>query len=257
MFSFLNSLTNPYDRKARIAPVVLCAVPLFAPILFFVPEFGQNQRIAIALFLYCGGAFFLVQVGRDRGKKLEPTLYKKWCGKPSVAMLRHLDGRINSQTKSRYRNFLQRAVPELTLASREEERSNPEEADRGYESANSWLLANTRDKERFNLLFTANINYGFRRNMWALKSWAISLDVCALLVSLVWIGIDCSWKCDFPTTFHTIQATPLMWVSLIIICIHSLFFALIIRPNWVKVSAEGYAKQLLEACDSFEKDFPT
>ena len=69
------------------------------------------------------------------------------------------------QQRNRYRAFLQVAVPALALASPEEERTNPDEAEDGYESANSWLLAQTMDRERFRLQFAENINYGFRRNV--------------------------------------------------------------------------------------------
>ena len=85
-------------------------------------------------------------------------------------------------TKNRYRAFLQVAVPTLALASPEEERTNPEAADDGYESANSWLLAQTMDRERFRLQFAENINYGFRRNVWALRPWAFCLEAIAIVV---------------------------------------------------------------------------
>ena len=145
----LNSLFDPYDRKARLAPALLCALPLSVSLLLLVPQVGAIWGAVGGLILYCGGAKFLTQVGRDRGKFLEPKLYASWGGKPSVAMLRHSDTRLNAPTKNRYRAFLQRAVPELTLASTEEEQINPEAAEDGYESANSWLLAQTRDLERF------------------------------------------------------------------------------------------------------------
>ena len=153
MMDMLNSLFDPYDRKARLAPALLCALPLFVSLLLLVPEVGTLWGAVGGLVLYCGGAKFLTQVGRDRGKVQEPALYASWGGKPSVAMLRHSDTRLNAPTKNRYRAFLQRAVPGLALASPEEERADPEAADDGYESANAWLLAQTGDRERFPLLF--------------------------------------------------------------------------------------------------------
>ena len=141
MMDMLNSLFDPYDRKARLAPALLCALPLFVSLLLLIPEVGAIWAAVGGLILYCGGAKFLTQVGRDRGKVLEPKLYASWGGKPSVAMLRRSDTRLNASTKSRYRAFLQRTVPELALASPEEERISPESAEDGYESANSWLLA--------------------------------------------------------------------------------------------------------------------
>ena len=125
MLDTLNSLLDPYDRKARLAPALLCGLPLFVSIALLIPEIGTIWATVGGLLLYCGGATFLAQIGRDRGKVLEPSLHEAWGGTPSVAMLRHRDSRLNALTKSRYRTFLQRTVPEVTLASLEAERTCP------------------------------------------------------------------------------------------------------------------------------------
>jgi len=246
----LKFLFDPYDRKARLAPALLCALPLFVSLLLLVPQVGPIWAAVGGLVLYCGGAKLLTQVGRDRGKVLEPKLYASWGGKPSMAMLRQSDTRLNAPTKNRYRAFLQAAVPELVLASPEEERNNPEAADDGYESANSWLLAQTRDRERFGLLFAENINYGFRRNVWALRPWAFALEAVALVVVGL-IALE-SWKEELTTTLSAIS--PELWASLVFILIHAFFFALKIRAVWVRLAAEAYAQQLLAACDILESD---
>ena len=176
MSGILSSLFDPYDRKARAAPALLCGLPLFVSVALLAPEVGTTWATVGGIVLYCGGATLLAQIGRDRGKVQEPRLYESWGGKPSLAMLRHRDSRLDPSTKERYRAFLGRTVPGLTLVSPDEERRSPEEADHGYESANSWLLAQTRDRERFGLLFRENINYGFRRNVWALRPWAFALE---------------------------------------------------------------------------------
>ena len=86
----------------------------------------------------------LIQIGRDLGKGLEKRLFQSWGGRPSAAMLRHADDRLEKPTKERYRRFLSEAVPGLTLASAVDERENPERAHAGDESANRWLLEQTR-----------------------------------------------------------------------------------------------------------------
>ena len=249
----LNSLLDPYDRKARLAPALLCALPLFVSLLLLVPEVGALWGAIGGLVLYCGGAKFLTQVGRDRGKVLEPTLYASWGGKPSVAMLRHSDSRLNAPTKNRYRAFLQRAVPGLALASPEEEKLNPDTAEEGYESANSWLLAQTRDRERFGLLFAENINYGFRRNVWALKPWAFALEAIAL-VAVALVALE-PWTRELSTTCRAIRVE--LWASLVFILVHASFFALKICPAWIRLAADAYAQQLLAACDALEIDRKT
>ena len=252
MSGILTSLFDPYDRKARVAPALLCGLPLLVSLALLIPEIGTMWATIGGLVLYCGGAMLLAQIGRDRGKILEPRLYESWGGKPSVAMLRHRDSRLDPLTKERYRAFLGRAVPGLKLASPEEERRCPEEADAGYKGANSWLLARTRNRECFGLLFRENVNYGFRRNVWALKPWAFALETIALVV--VGVTAFSSWTGELAAT---IQAGGVeWWASLVLTVLHALFFALKMRKGWVRLAAEAYAQQLLASCDVLESDQP-
>ena len=150
-------------------PGLFCGVPLVAFVVLLSPELGAIWVSIGAVVVYCGASLWLIQTVRDRGKALEARLYRSWGGKPSVAMLRHRDDRLDSTTKARYRRFLCGAVPDLVLASPEGERDDPEQADARLESANRWLLAQTTDHARFALLFTENMNYGYRRNLLGMR----------------------------------------------------------------------------------------
>ena len=145
MSDSLMPVLTPYDRKARLSPALLCGLPLIASAVLLIPQFGLIWGSIGGVAVYCGVSMLLIQVGRDLGKNLEGRLFQSWGGKPSVAMLRHADVRLDKPTKDRYHEFLSDSVPRLTLASPEDERENPEWADEGYESANRWLLEQTRD----------------------------------------------------------------------------------------------------------------
>ena len=248
MSDIFNSLFDPYDRKARLGPALLCGLPLVVSVVLLVPDLGALWATVGGIVLYGGGATFLVQIGRDRGKVLEPGLFRSWGGKPSVAMLRHTDPRLSAATKNRYRAFLERAVPELTLVSPAVEQRCSQKADDGYQSATDWLLTQTRDHERFALLFRENINYGFRRNVWALRPWAFGLETIAIVVVGA-IALN-SW------TEATIQTLNIeWWASLMLIVLHAFFFAFKILKAWVRLAAEAYAHQLLAACDVLEREW--
>ena len=248
MPGFLAFIFNPYDRKARLQPALLSTLPILVSIVLLIPEAGPIWAAVGGLILYCGGTTFLTQVARNRGKRLEPVLFQSWDGKPSVAMLRHSDRRLGVATKERYRSFLVSAVPGLKLASEEEERRCPEWAEDGYESATAWLLAQTRNRERFELLFRENINYGFRRNIWALRPWAFVIEGVAIILTLVlafnlWTG----------EPIITVQSVGLqIWVSIGLTLMHMLFFVFNVRKKWVRLTAEAYAQHLLAACDTLE-----
>ena len=253
MSDWLKPVLDRYDRKARLRPALLCGLPLLASVVLLIPEIGAIWGSIGVVVVYCGGSILLIQIGRDLGKALEGRLYQSWGGKPSAAMLRHTDSRLPKPTKDRYRNFLGSAVPGLALASPHEEEANPEHADAGYDSANRWLLEHTRDHARFALLFTENMNYGFRRNLLALKPIAFGIDAIALMLV---IGMAvASWRGD---SASTIQALSPEWgASLVITAGHTLLFVAHIRVDWVRMAAETYAQQLLAACDSLESAIHT
>ncbi len=183
------------------------------------------------------------------GRALEGGLYRQWGGKPSMAMLRYRDNRLSELTKDRYRSFLSSAVPGMELASRADEESDPELADAGYDTASSWLLEQTRDAGEFGLLLTENMNYGFRRNLLALKPVALGIDVVAAVFVLSMAAT--SWTGEVGSTMYALSLE--WWTSAVVIAAHSLVFLSYVRGEWVRRAAETYAGRLLGACDALER----
>ena len=95
MVEWLKPALDPYERKARLKPGLFCGLPLAASVVLLIPQLGAIWGSIGALVVYCGGSLWLIQSVRDRGKALEPLLYRSWGGKPSVAMLRHHDDRLD------------------------------------------------------------------------------------------------------------------------------------------------------------------
>ena len=248
MPDWLRPVLDRYDRKARLRPALLSGLPLIVAIVLLIPQAGALWGSIGVVVIYCGGSILLIQIGRDRGKTLEGKLYKRWGGKPSVAMLRHADSRLPTPTKDRYRRFLSNAVPGLTLPSPQEEQANVEQADARYDSANRWLLEHTRDHGQFGLLFVENMNYGFRRNLLGLKPIALGIDALALV--LVIALAVASWSGEIASTIPALS--PEWWASVLITSGHTLLFVTYIRGDWVRKAAEAFALQLLAACDSLE-----
>ena len=246
MSNFLALLFDPYDRKARVQPALLTVVPILVVCLLLIPQLSIMWATVGGVLLSCGSITLLAQVGRDRGKELEPMIFAAWGGKPSVAMLRHRDTRLAKPTKDRYRAFLTANISGLELASPEVEQQSPAQADDGYESSTAWLLAQTRDRARFRLIFQENINYGFRRNTWALRPWALAVDLIAIVLVLL-LESD-AWSGEIGTAIQAVSEPA--WMCLAVTLIHGLLFCFLVRPNWVKVAAEAYAYQLLGACDT-------
>lgn len=239
---------DPYDRKARLQPALLSALPFFVSLVLLIPQFGTVWGLVSGTVVYCGGTMFLKQLVRDRGKAHEQALFRSWDGKPSVAMLRHRDCRLFPPDKKRYRAFLKHSIPGLKLASKKEEKKSPQQADLEYQSATSWLIEQTRDRGRFGLIFRESMNYGFRRNLLALKPWALALDTGILLILALRLQ---PWTGSIGATLDLVSMSA--GVCAVLIFLHMLAYVFVIRPDWVRVTANEYAQRLLAACDVLSK----
>ena len=248
MIDTTSFLPDKYSVRARIVPVVLCLFPwlVYLPVKvsLHVLNWWFGPLLAIALLLVAE------HFGRLSGKKREAKLFASWGGVPSVAMLRHRDKRIDSTTKRRYHRFLQKAIPDLCVPTPEEEARQPELADHSYSAACSWLREQTRNKEEFHLLAEENCGYGFRRNTWGLKPVTIAFDLLLVvphITSLVLTLLELQWMKFVPTThLESIAITSLVLPHLLIVILTT-------NPNWIKIQAETYARQLLSSCDALRK----
>ncbi len=162
---------------------MLVPIALIVAVLGFKQSATEGTLFGLASSL--GFTFLLAQLVRDRGKAKEPWLFEKWNGKPTMAMLRHCDSRLNVHTRARYHTRLS-SMLRIKLPTSEQEKTKPADADAAYSTCGDYLLSRTRDKERFQLLFQENVNYGFRRNLWAMKP--VGVTICVLsLVALAFI----------------------------------------------------------------------
>ena len=177
---------------------------------------------------------------RDLGKKKEKTLFKTWGGKPTTKIFRHCESgqrvmRLHLHQK------LKMLIPNLELPTPEEEQADPNLADEVYETCVSFLREKTRDRKKFSLVFEENCNYGFRRNLWAMKPLGIIISIIGVVILAI------------PTivTFFKEGQSPSL---LLIGCGLGNLFLLggwlwWFTPNWVKTSADAYAERLLASCD--------
>ncbi len=187
-------------------------------------------------------------MGRERGKKIEPNLFNAWGGKPSVALIRHGDTRLNSVTKSRYHQFLQKNVPHFKLPSKDQEEKSPSAADEIYQTATDWLLSKTRDTTRFRLIFEENMNYGFRRNLYALKPIALILDfMLGACVIIVTAASESLISDDLVQILSQIDGY--LYIAFGVVIMHVLAMIFIVTKTWVKTTADAYGQQLLAACE--------
>jgi hypothetical protein len=243
---------DDYTIKARFWPGLLTGLPAAAGLSVIIPDLSWQKQLGTGVGGILVFAFLLAQIARSRGKRLEPRLFELWGGKPSVRLLRHRDTTIDVHTKARYhRNIEEISGGKLRLPSAAQESEDPHEADQVYEAATKLLIARTRDKSAFPLLYSENVNYGFHRNMWGFKPFGIAASLIGLALA-GWRLTDRVQRVhEAVTEFRFVQEET---VSPIVAAVISLLmlaiWAVWVRPEWVKIPANAYAERLLEASDS-------
>lgn len=239
---------DPYDRQARLYPALLALFPLAIVItIVFAQQASALGNLAVAA-AGCGALYWMAGVARDRGKRMEPDLFKDWGGKPSTQLLRHRNQAIDPVTKARVHTFLAAKLG-VAFPTAAQEAQEPGEADRLYESATRWLLEQTRETSKHRLLFTENISYGFRRNMLGMR-W---IGLTAAVLAAIWLVLD------------TAVALPATWADLgrllvtmptghrlgMTVCAAAAaVWVLGVSRDRIRASAFAYAERLVAACEA-------
>jgi hypothetical protein len=239
MFKYL----DPYTLRARLAPATIAAAPAFAFVALLISWSHFSVSNAIATIGLAVVMFALSDFARNRGKQIEPKLFDELGGKPSVTMLRFADDSFDRTTKARYLSFLAGKIGEAPPAEEQEQR-DPATADAFYERCGAWLRENTRNAKKFSILFSENVTYGYRRNLFALKWPALALNLVVVLV--------CLWAMAGGAPFAALGALQSrVAVVLAVAAIHALYIGLAVNRRGVGDAARTYARQLILSCESF------
>jgi hypothetical protein len=228
-----------YTSNARLKPALLALVPVIA----LVSVLGFRSSVAIGVWsgfaTTLGLTFLLAEIGRDRGKREQQALFRMWGGNPCVLKLRHRDSSLNFLTLERYHSaggrLLGRPLPDPIQEARD-----PEIADIVYGSLVDMLRERTRDKKRFPLLFGELVSYGFRRNLWGLKPFALWTVAAAAVFQVALFA--------FEIRVRGHADSSLIWLT-VADCLIGLFWIRVVKPSWVKIVSDSYAERLLATAE--------
>ncbi len=231
-----DSLLGTYVLHARIMPAAIVLFPPFSACMAINVDHNPDpRRLTVFSVFMIASAFLLEQVVRDKGRRLQDSLWDSWGGPPVTCILRHRDTKNSLLLALRHKK-LSTAVG-TPMPTRRQERSNPHKADEVYEVAVHYLISRTRDPNIFPLVFTENRSYGFRRNMLGLRraGFLLSFFTAFYLFAIQIIGNE--------------ARDPLIIATLAISLLSFLVWWKLVSPVWVKRSAERYAEQLFNAID--------
>jgi hypothetical protein len=239
----LNLITDAYERKARLYPALVLVVPVVATVVAIVAAKLSALQSVAATLAGCGGAFLLSQLARDAGKNGEQALFARWGGMPSVAIFRHRDTRIDAITKARYHKKLTSVVTGTKVPSAAQEQADPTSADQTYTAWSTYLRTHTRDTKKYPLVFHELVNYGYRRNVWGLRSIGIVTSALSCAIAGTWCYLQ----------YH---AGGGISEELVGACALSLVFLLLwvfrFSAEWVRIPADAYAQRLAEAVETMD-----
>jgi hypothetical protein len=179
LFSEFFSLSDRYERKARLLPgLLLAAVPALTAGAV-VHEFAAWYTAASSAV----GVEFLAAIvfghfARARGRRIEDELWKSWGGAPTIRWLRPWDQTCSDQQKSKWRGAIKRLTG-LSVPASVPDGERQDNIDRQIADATRQLRYALRGKTEAAILATHNEDYGFARNLCGVRwHWVILSSAC-------------------------------------------------------------------------------
>jgi hypothetical protein len=234
-------MIDNYSLKARIYPVLITLFPILLLGGLFSIQFSNYSYLTSSVAFMGAASYFMSHIGRENGKKKENKLWQEWGGAPSMQILRFSNTHLDRFTKLRYHKVLEEICPLNQNICPDLERADPALADEVYAAWNKFLLSQTRDNTKFNLLYKDNIFYGFRRNLWGFKFFSVMY--LSLLISIT-LGYNI-YLFHFQITEWPIETFGVL-ASLVLILLFWIFY---ITKSFVKLAAFAYAERLLETAE--------
>ena len=243
----MNIFADRYQFRARIIPEFLTVFPLVIFIISFTSNILVLGFLSIALFFI----FFPGHFSSRQGRKLERKFFDNGKLKENVVLIEELSQGERGQE----------IADLIELASQKANIANPlstsEEKDKNVKMLFDWLTEHTRDIEKFPAVFDKLCDYGFYRNMLAMKGMAfMSLALAITLPVLPWVVVDL-----YSSPYFYVVASKLAEDKIIIPNIWG-FFVIVWLVYWtqaisvraVQQAREDYLLTLIKAVHSVEAE---
>ena len=230
-------LFDYYSLRARLQPALLILLPAAIGVFAWTGPGVKWQSALWTLFGTAGGTYFLSILARNYGKQIELKLWQSWGGAPTTQLLRHL-GPANPVMRERWHKYLSKLIGK-PFPTAQEEAADPVSADDIYNAAIRLQIGKTRDTKKYNLLFKENVNYGFCRNLYAMKKMGIVVTIFGLITS----ALSGAWFIYAGDP----QIRP--WVCMAVNLLFLFWWIFIIKSAWVKIPAFAYAERLFESTE--------
>jgi hypothetical protein len=231
---------SPYSLRARLRPVLFVALPIGLGVAAWFPSEVQGWGWLAGVATACGLTYFFAETAADAGRSKQQRLWNVWGGSPTTIHLRHRTSPLNPHTLARYHEKLRTLCPHLRIPTPEEEQADPEGADAVYESCVDFLREATRNSSAFPMVFSDNVNYGYRRNLWAIKP----VGVATSILGIVTCGARIIQQWRTGGAAYTVAAACGV-ACLVLLGV----FLFLVTERWVKRAGYSYALRILAALE--------
>ena len=229
-------MIDGYSRHARLVPVLIAALPLILLGAAGLPRLAVIDRVVALLLLFALLPLF-DQLGRARSRRCEPGLFDAWGGRPTTQLLRWR-GPVNPSQQARRHQALERVTGER-LPTPDQEQADPAGADEAYEAAVRTLRTLTAGASP---VLVENRNYGFRRNLFGLRSWGCLAAVASLAGVAVRAGLSAPSVTQLPVL------VTLAGVDVVLL----ILWLAVVREPWVREAAWIYAERLIDQVERLD-----
>jgi hypothetical protein len=234
---------DTYSIKARLFPALIVVLPALV-LLLMVGQWKDPGLPELLFSLGIAVLFFAVaDLARRAGRWVQSSIFKESEGRPVNSELRRSDPMIDSGTKDRYRNFIAEKIGKVPPTA-EDEANDPKSADNFYVECFTYLRNSTYDTETFRVLFSENITYGFRRNLYGLRPYGIAVNAIALILAAL--------IHHFEPEFISVSRNNVIIQGAFALIHASYFIAAVTRTSVIDAS-RTYARQLVMSCEVLMK----
>lgn len=243
----MNIVADRHQFRARIIPEFLTVLPLLLLLISQVQDILVLGFLSFALFF----VFFQGHFSSRLGRKLEDNLRKNQKLKSNSDFLLEL---YDNDHKDNYISNLEEAAEKANKTSPFTGNITKERAEK-IDLILSWLRENTRDIESFPAVFDKLCDYGFYRNMLALRIWALGISLLALIlfvIPIVRIQLPPDISVDFTHSLGDGYEFELFSTSILLAAGWITFWMRVISLKALQRANENYLKTLLRASSSVE-----
>ncbi len=225
---------DSYAYKARMRPVLIASFPAVIALLVWTESAFAIWSWLGSFILIVGLPYALGEKAADAGRMAQDALWQRWGGSPTLRLLRHRTSPLNPITFRQVHAALSVITGER-MPTADEEATDASQAEVIYQRCEERLRVTARERpDEYRSVFRANAEYGFRRNLWAIRRYAW----LAVAIALVTSGA------------HILLRGPTGLVLLAVIGAVSIASYLRgVNEGWVREGAELYAQRLIENCE--------